>query len=195
MDSKLATVEIKRKIAEKTDRIMWFSMWFLTAVATFGLAFFPMFYLLVERRNRHFSRQRELESLLIAYFKLEDKILQEEEVPARRNSLLWAASIVFVFPAFIIAYLLSKDITVHDRRQRLFFQKLGVTENAGFSSSINIRKCLLITVLTLGLGIIYWLNKIFNSYNSHFKEQWMVEDKLIKLIEQGEKINDHAGNT
>lgn len=192
MDSKLSIAEIKRNIAEKnkTDRIMWFSMWFLAAVATFGLAFLPMFYLLIERRNKHFSRQRELERLLIAHFKLDDEILYAGEVPAKRNSLLWAASIPLVFPAFIIAYFLSKDINMHDRRQRLIFQKLGVSESAGSSSNINIKKCSLIALLTLGLGIIYWLYKIFNSYNFHFKEQWMMEDRLIKLIEQGEKLDD-----
>lgn len=191
MDNKLTIVEIKRNVAEKTktDRIMWFSMWFLAAVATFGLAFFPMFYLLVERRNQHFSRQRELERLLIAHFKIEDKLLDAEEVPARRNSLLWATSIALVFPAFIIAYLLSMDIALHDRRQRFIFQKLGVNESARPSSSINVKKYLLITILTLGLGIIYWLYKIFNSYNFHFKEQWIMEDRLIKLIERGEKFN------
>ena len=36
------------------DRKVWFSMWFLGAVVTFGVAFFPMFYRLVDGRNRHF---------------------------------------------------------------------------------------------------------------------------------------------
>ena len=39
----------------KTDRIMWFSMWFLASVASFGIAFFPMFYLMIKRRNKHFQ--------------------------------------------------------------------------------------------------------------------------------------------
>ncbi|MEM3161853.1 MAG: hypothetical protein QW056_02535 [Candidatus Bathyarchaeia archaeon] len=192
MDSKSITVEIKRNVAErtKTDRIMWFSMWFLVAVATFGLAFFPMFYLLVERRNKHFLRQRKLEKLLIAHFKLGDDIFDVVDAPAKRNSLLWALSVVFVLPIFVIAYLLSRDIAVHNRRQCLIFQKLELRKGMEQPSSINIKKCLFITVLTLGLGIIYWIYKIFNSYNSHFKEQWIIEDTLIEQIEKGEKFND-----
>ena len=45
----------------KTDRIMWFSMWFLASIASFGLAFFPMFYLMIKRRNKHFQRHIENE--------------------------------------------------------------------------------------------------------------------------------------
>ena len=40
---------------------MWFSMWFLGAVVTFGIAFFPMFYRLVDGRNKHFQHEKELE--------------------------------------------------------------------------------------------------------------------------------------
>ncbi len=36
-------------------------MWFLGAVVTFGVAFFPMFYRLVDGRNKHFQHEAEVE--------------------------------------------------------------------------------------------------------------------------------------
>jgi len=185
MDNRLIIARIKENLANrnKTDRIMWFSMWFLTSVATFGLAFFPMIYLLVDRRNKHFKRQKELEALLIAYFK-NGKIAETRDCecgPIRRNPLLWSLSIILILPVFLIAYLLSKDLILHAKRQQEFFEGL-IGEKSFKAPTINLKNCVLITVFTLGLGLIYWLYKIFNCYNYHFKEQWMMEDKIIALI-------------
>ena len=52
-----------------SDRKVWFSMWFLGAIVTFGVAFFPMFYRLVDGRNRHFRRETEFEKQVAAYLK------------------------------------------------------------------------------------------------------------------------------
>ena len=38
------------------DRKVWFSMWFLGAIVTFGVAFFPMFHRLVAGRNGHLQK-------------------------------------------------------------------------------------------------------------------------------------------
>src|SRR4030065_1495258 len=53
--------------AMEKDRIMWFSMWFLASIATFGIAFFPMFYFFIDRRNRHFQRQYNLEKQVVTF--------------------------------------------------------------------------------------------------------------------------------
>jgi hypothetical protein len=37
---------------------------------------------------------------------------------------------------------------------------------------------------------VYWLYKIFNSYNRHFKEQWMMEDKIFELLVKGENRDE-----
>jgi hypothetical protein len=192
MDNKLLIDNIKENIARraKTDRIMWFSMWFLAAVATFGLAFFPMFYLLIERRNKHFARQKELEDLVAVHLKDKGIDLKlENNRLAERNSLAWTLSIVLIFPIFIIAYLLSKDLVLHEEKQRMLFGSL-LQEKSFEVPSINIKRCVLLTVITLGLGIVYWLYKIFNSYNRHFKEQWMMEDKIFELLVKGENRDE-----
>ena len=55
--------EIEQNIASRkeTDRIMWFSWWAVISVASFGIAFFPMFYLMIKRRNKHFQKHIENE--------------------------------------------------------------------------------------------------------------------------------------
>jgi NADH:ubiquinone oxidoreductase subunit 5 (subunit L)/multisubunit Na+/H+ antiporter MnhA subunit len=192
MDNKLLIDNIKENIARRaeTDRVMWFSMWFLAAVATFGLAFFPMFYLLIERRNKHFARQKELEDLVVVHLKDRGVDLKLEKTnSAERNSLVWTLSIVLIFPIFIIAYLLSKDLVLHEEKQRMLFGSLLQEKNFEVPS-INIKRCVLLTVITLGLGIVYWLYKIFNSYNRHFKEQWMMEDKIFELLVKGENRDE-----
>lgn len=183
---------IKENIAErtKTDRIMWFSMWFLAAVTTFGLAFFPLFYLLIKRRNEHFARQKELEELIAMYLKGENENLKlEKNFIKKRNSLAWTLSIVLILPVFIISYILSKDLVLHEKKQRTFFGSL-IQEKSFEAPSINIKQCIWLTVVTLGLGIVYWLYKIFNSYNSHFKEQWVIEDKIVEWLVKGEKCDE-----
>jgi NADH:ubiquinone oxidoreductase subunit 5 (subunit L)/multisubunit Na+/H+ antiporter MnhA subunit len=192
MDNKLIIDTLKENIARRaeTDRIMWFSMWFLAAVATFGLAFFPMFYLLIERRNKHFARQKELEDLVVVHLKDRGVDLKlEKNNSAERNSLVWALSIVLISPIFIIAYLLSKDLVLHEEKQRMLFGSLLQEKNFEVPS-INIKRCVLLTVITLGLGIVYWLYKIFNSYNRHFKEQWITEDKIFELLVKGENRDE-----
>ncbi|MEM4643065.1 MAG: hypothetical protein QXY51_00340 [Candidatus Bathyarchaeia archaeon] len=167
----------------KTDRLMWFSMWFLACLVTFGAALFPMIYLLVERRNRHFSRQRELESLLIAHYKLETSELPVD-VLNNRNALMWAISSPTIAPIFIIAYFLSRDLIQHNEHQRILFEKI-LGNRVNKKPLLNIKRCITITVVTLGLGIIYWLYEIFNAYNRHFKEQWMLEDEILKNLKMG----------
>lgn len=190
MDSKLIMRSIKENIArrDKTDRFMWFSMWFLAAVITFGLALFPMVYLLVERRNKHFARQQELEELIVAHLKYEDENLKiGVNNLSKRNAVAWTLSLALVFPIFITAYVLSKDLVLHEEKQRMLFGSL-LQEKSFEAPSINIKRCILITVATLGLGVIYWLYKIFNSYNRHFREQWVIEDKAVELLAKGEKL-------
>ena len=167
----------------ETDRTIWFSMWFLVAIATFGLAFFPMFYYLIGRRNKHFLRQDELENRAKTFFRNEGKELQSTtNFFPERNAKLWAVSIILILPVFAIAYFLSKDLLLHEKRQQAFLTNV-VPERGYMPQKIAIKKYALITMVTLGIGIIYWLYKIINTYNNHFKEQRKIEDEIIKLME------------
>ena len=162
----------------KTDRIIWFSMWFLGSIASYGLAFFPLFYFSVDRRNRHFQRQSEFEMKVAAFFKKE----RSQSSPPERNAKLWAASMILVLPVFALVYFLSKDLVEHERQQRDFLLTFYPGRNY-VPQRISIRNCALITVATLGFGVIYWLYKLVNVYNNHFKEQRHIEHEMLKLME------------
>jgi type III secretory pathway component EscR len=165
----------------ETDRTMWFSMWFLASITTFGLAFFPMFYRLIEQRNKHFLRQEKLENQANAFFKNEVKKLQPHTIP-KRNAKLLAASIILILPAFVIVYILSKDLLLHEKHQQAFLANLCPKRNY-VPQNIAIKKYALITVITLGVGIVYWLYKIINTYNNHFMEQRKIDDEITRLTE------------
>ncbi len=51
-----------------------------------------------------------------------------------------------------------------------------------------IKKYALITVLTLGLGGVYWLYRVTNLYNAHFKAQRAVEREISRLMEEKETV-------
>ena len=165
------------------DRKIWFSMWFLGSIASFGLAFFPMFYFSVERRNGHFRRQVEFEERVAAFFSKEWKPLPIPE----RNAKVWAASIILFVPVFAITYLLSKDLLLHEKRQQDFLTNFYPDWNY-MPQHISIRKYALITMVTLGFGVIYWLYKVVNLYNNHFKEQRHIEHEMLKLMEAKSRV-------
>ena len=170
------------------DRKMWFSMWFLGAIVTFGLAFFPMFYRLVEGRNKHFQHEAELENQVAAHFERQGRKLPPltKEHFTQRNAKLWAASIVVIIPVFVIVYLLSKDLLVHERNQEDFLST-AFPERFFMTQTIPIKTYVLITLVTLGVGVIYWLYKVVNLYNAHFKAQLQVEKEANRLMEE-EKV-------
>jgi len=167
------------------DRKIWFSMWFLVAIVTFGLAFFPMFYRLIEGRNRHFQHEAEFQKQVATYFKTQDK-----EPPAvsehspERNAKVWAVSIILVIPVFIIVYLLSRDLVVHERNEDIFLAA-AFPRRMFMPQTIPIKTYVLITIVTLGVGIVYWLYKVVNLYNAHFKAQLQVEEEVGRIVGEG----------
>jgi len=171
------------------DRTIWFSMWFLGALATFGVAFFPMFYRLIDNRNRHFRREAELEERIAEWFADKGgKTLAVAHTPDMRAKA-WAASIVLIIPALVIVYYLSKDLQIHERHQDLFLEK-AFPERMFMPQTVPIRKYALITIFTLGVGAVYWLYKIANLYNAHFRAQWKVEQEIGRLME-GKTVGEH----
>ena len=169
------------------DRKLWFSMWFLSAVVTFGAAFFPMFYRLVEGRNRHFCREADLERQITDYLKAKGKQTPvASEVFPERNSKAWAVSIILIVPAFVITYILSRDLALHERSQDAFLVS-AFPERMFMPQTIPIKTYVLITVVTLGVGGIYWLYKVVNLYNAHYKAHVQFEKEIAHLMEE-EKV-------
>ena len=170
------------------DRKVWFSMWFLGAVVTFGAAFFPMFYRLVEGRNRHFQKEAELEQQIAAYLKSKGKETPSTKQSFKeRNAKIWAASIILIVPAFIIIYLLSKDLAVHEQKEDAFFVS-ALPERVFMPQTIPLTTYVAVTIATLGVGIIYWLYKLTNLYNAHYKAHLQLEKQISSLMEEKESV-------
>lgn len=194
-------MEIEQNIESRkeTDRIMWFSMWAILSVASFGIAWFPMIYYLIKRRNAHFSRQEKLEALILSKLRKtespEKSSLDSSKTKnqgSSRNAKTWTLSTLLIFPAFYIFYFLKSDLQKHEEHEHDFLVEVialakdsGVTLNIhGFTAtpSFPLDKYLVLSVVTFGLAAAYWLYRIFNDYNNHFKMQWKNEDELLSFL-------------
>jgi len=171
------------EIYNPRERVIWFSMWFMASVATFGAAFFPMFHRLIAGRNKHFRREVELEQKVVEWLTQKDKPAPAiAKSPSEINAKAWAASIVLIIPAFILLYKLSQDLQKHELHQDAFLAA-AFPERMFMPQTIPIKKYALISIATLGIGGIYWLYKVVNLYNAHFKAQWQVEKEITRLME------------
>ncbi len=150
-----------------------------------------MFYRLVEGRNLHFQHQAQLEDRVAAYLKNSGKQPPPQSQPFRkRNAAVWAASIILVVPAFVIVYLLSRDLVVHERSEDDFLAA-AFPERVFMTQTIPITTYALITIVTLGVGGVYWLYKVVNLYNAHFKADLQVEKEIGRLMEE-QKLVEHV---
>jgi hypothetical protein len=177
-------METTIKFNVEGDRKVWFSMWFLGAVVTFGVAFFPMFYRLVDGRNRHFRDEAAFEKHVAVHFKDDGKKLSAVgEQFKDMNTAAWAASIILIVPIFIVVYRLSKDLAIHEQNQDAFLAA-ALPERVFMPQTIPIKTYALIALVTLGVGVIYWLYKVVNLYNAHYKAHLQVEKELGRLMEE-----------
>jgi len=195
-------LEIEQNIESRkeTDRIMWFSMWSVLSVASFGVAWFPMMYYMIKRRNTHFQRQEKLEALILAKLNKknpETPKLDSPQTSLHRNARVWTLSTLLLFPAFYGFYFLKSDLTRHEEHEHDFLVK--VIEHAkksgvpfdihGFNATptFSKKKYVALSIVSCGLAAAYWLYRIFNDYNSHFKMQWKNEDALLAFLKELDK--------
>jgi len=198
---KQTLLEIEQNIESRkeTDRLMWFSMWAVLSVASFGIAWFPTIYYLIKRRNAHFSRQEKLETLILNKLRKtespEKSSLDSSKTKnqgSSRNAKAWTLSTLLIFPAFYIFYFLKSDLQKHEEHEHDFLVEIislakdsGVPLNIhGFTAtpSFPLDKYLVLNIVTFGLAAAYWLYRIFNDYNNHFKMQWKNEDELLSFL-------------
>ncbi|MCL2691220.1 MAG: hypothetical protein FWE56_03070 [Candidatus Bathyarchaeota archaeon] len=177
-------MEPQKVTSLKSDQKIWFSMWFLGAIVTFGLAFFPMIYRLIENRNYHFKKEELLKEQVTKYLQNQNKPTQKINPPPHMmNTKIWTTAIILIFPIFIITYLLSKDLALHEAEQDKFLAQV-FPERIFMTQTIPIKTYAIITIVTLGFGIIYWLYKVVNQYNAHYKAHLQVEKKISSLMEE-----------
>jgi hypothetical protein len=198
-------LEIEKNIQSRkqTDRIMWFSWWAVLTVASFGIAWFPMVYYLIKRRNAHFSRQQKLEELILKKLKTgnqkkaeDDPTKQHAQASQRKPTVLTVLTVLIV-PAFYVFYFLKNDLQKHEEHEHEFLSEvIKLTEDSkvklniqGFVTSpgFSMKKYVGLSVVTFGVAAAYWLYRIFNDYNSHFKMQWIIEDEMLRFLKESEK--------
>ena len=203
-------IEIEKNIGSRkeTDRIMWFSMWVLLSVASFGIAWFLMIHFLIKRRNDHFLRQEKLETLILSRLRQLSKEKPQHQNTASnsaktenpkffRNARAWTLLTPLIFPAFYVLYFLKADLQKHEEHEHAFLtetislaQDLGLNINLeGFTATKKFAsdRYLILTIVTCGFAAMYWLYRIFNDYNKHFNRQWKLEDELLRFFKS---IND-----
>jgi hypothetical protein len=195
---KLQEIEKNIQQRKETDRIMWFSMWIILSVASFGIAWFPMVYYLIKRRNAHFQRQEKLQTMILNKLRNDRKPTStSKKLLPSRNALGWTVLSLLVVPAFYVFYFLKNDLVKHEEQEHDFLVEViglakvsGVPLNVhGFTAtkSFPTGKYVVLSVVTLGLAAAYWLYRIFNDYNSHFKMQWKIEDELLGFLKAVDK--------
>lgn len=203
--------DIEKNIAERqdTDRRMWFSMWILLSFVTFGAAWFLMIYYLIKRRNEHFERQKKLEALVLKGLRqLSREKPSEPESGVQslsdnknpndsRNAVVWTVSTILILPTFYVLRFLMDDLVKHEEHEAAFLQeivsfaksmRLSMTMNdvAIAAKSVTLKRYLVLTAGSIGLTSFYWLYRIFNDYNRHFKRQWRLEDELLRALKSAE---------
>jgi flagellar biogenesis protein FliO len=185
LDELMFNMENQKITSLEGEQKIWFSMWFLGAIVTFGLAFFPMFYRLIKNRNHHFKREEPLKEQVTKYIEQQQNrtVPETSKQPREINPKIWTAAIILIIPVFIITYLLSKDLALHEKEQEKILAQ-AFPERIFMTQTIPIKTYAIITIVTLGFGIIYWLYKIVNQYNAHFKAQLQVEKKIASLMEE-----------
>jgi len=199
----LLDIEHNMQFRKETDRIMWFSMWAVLSVASFGVAWFLMIYYLIKRRNAHFLRQQKLEELILDKInsprrkKTKTDSSKQKKLLLSRNSLGFTLLTILIVPAFYVFYFLKNDLQKHEEHEHDFLSEvITLTKEAEVpfniqsfvpSPRISMKKYIVLSVVTCGLAGVYWLYNIFNDYNSHFKMQWLIEDELLSFLTTIEK--------
>jgi hypothetical protein len=135
-------------------------------------------------RNNHFQREEAQEKQIAAFLSKQGKTVPAlPKRPREMNAKAWTAAIILVIPVFIITYLLSKDLMVHELEQDRFLAA-AFPERMFMPQTIPIKTYALITILTLGIGVVYWLYKVVNLYNAHYKAHLQVDKQVTSLMEE-----------
>jgi hypothetical protein len=68
-------------------------------------------------------------------------------------------------------------LAVHEQKQDNFLAA-ALPERVFIPQTIPIKTYALISIVTLGFGVVYWLYKVVNLYNAHFKAHLQVEKEI-----------------
>jgi len=134
------------------------------------------------------QKEAEIEQKLDEYMRSKGREPPASNQPFKqRNAKLWAASIILIIPAFIIIYLLTKDLAAHEKEEDEHLAA-ALPERVFMTQTIPQTTYVLITIVTLGVGGVYWLYKVVNLYNAHYKADLQVEKEIGRLMEEERSV-------
>lgn len=171
-----------------------------------------LIYKLVKRRNTHFRRQILLfEDIINVVKELANKkgvdikyhidpcerIIREAKIEeTEKNAVLWVI-ISFItggIALLYVYYFLMKDFYKHERREDFFWEDIGKALNTCGLSIPPLKRTiilpdrnfilyLILTIITIGIFMFYWLYVLIKDPNEHFKYHTIIEDELLKRLE------------
>jgi hypothetical protein len=78
-------------------------------------------------------------------------------------------------------------LLVHEQNQDVFLAT-ALPQRIFMPQTIPIKTYVLITIVTLGVGVVYWLYKVVNLYNAHYKAELQVEKEIKKIMEEEKAV-------
>jgi hypothetical protein len=170
-----------------------------------------LMYMLVNRRNTHFRRQKFLSEDIMAAINsvaktkdvevetsllpLERSVREANAEETEKSAILWAILSAFVpFVQWYVYYFLMNDFNRHEWREDGFWEDLGrALDKLGVSFSVPRRTgampnrsfvlYLILTIVTVGLFGVYWVYVLLEDPNMHFKYHIEVESQLLSALE------------
>jgi hypothetical protein len=167
-------------------------------------------YLLINRRRSHFNRQNDLfnelgkvlfylgkENVVDSDFNqsFNNKSVMGENYDHKRNPILWSILSVFIpFIQFYVFYFLMNDFYLHERFEDAYWEGIKKElDKFGIIFSYSHRKkavpdrsfifYLILTIVSAGLFIVYWIYVLIQDPNDHFKYHVEIENQLLSSIE------------
>ena len=168
-----------------------------------------LIYLLINRRNGHFKRQRFLcEDIISAIQHMEknsetdsglssiERTVKEAGVEeTNKDAMLFALLAGFVpFVGLYVYYFLMKDFYKHEKRENWFWRDLSMSlEKLGVNFSVPRRTeampdrsfalYFILSIITANLFGVYWMYVLLKDPNEHFKYHIEVERELLNVLE------------
>lgn len=178
-----------------------------------GILLAVLSYKLIKRQSGHILREAQMRRATIDYLRIKgaergasnnveqylsamdaiDREMTFNEKP--RDPVLWAIlSIIIPFVSLYVLYFLTKYTFDHDRRLNSFAQNAQL---AGAQLGLDLAQpnwrpvhdrsfilYLILSIVTLGLFVIYWYYVLITDMNEHFDNEWLFEDQLAREIQK-----------
>ncbi|MFC1488045.1 hypothetical protein ACFLRN_10220 [Thermoproteota archaeon] len=182
----------------------------LTGVVNFAVGI-VLTYKLVNRRHTHFKRQKFLSEDLIASIKsigkmkdinvetslssIERTLREANTEETEKSGILWAILTAFIpFVQLYVYYFLMNDFYSHEQKEDGLWEEISMALNKlsiNFSVLQRIEYIpnrsfvlyLILTIITGGLFVVYWLYILLTDPNEHFKYHIQAENQLISTLE------------